>query len=358
MPAHFKFSSRALFLTATLLSVLFPFAAYSNEEAVACVQQQLTEAGIDVGPLDGLMGGKTRAGYQTYIQREQLDIDVALSVPNAQTVCRKIGLHDEKAKQYWPSSISRLDFLISSTVPERVGGFLETLVVSMDKRISIDFGIERAGLDRIIVGTNPSEIKKLSRPYLKVAINDFDQVLRDICGSFRNISGHTFSGLMFVCVNPNEKLGENIGIDWTRFFIVHELYHLYEFELTGLALPNETLDVALSKEGPVWIQEGVAQALANSIVTNATHAEYRDIMLKKLKNNLPDLNELERRDVLKKNRSLVYRGGAVAATKLLEEFGPAAIGQYLEGLSKQSSWDVVFEDVFGQAPDEFYDSLK
>lgn len=189
-------------------------------------------------------------------------------------------------------------------------------------------------------------------------INNLDQDLKDMCSSFRNIMGNTFASIMYICVNKNEELGAEIALDWTEFLILRQIYYLYEFELGGLATSSDSGATRARMEGPVWFQEGMAMAYANSQVTNATHAQYREVMRKKLDGKSVDYSQLERRSALRDNSLTVNRAGAVAATYLLEAHGTKKIGEYLARLPESSSWQEVFLKTFGISVDDFNKTLN
>ena len=87
------------FITALTLNValgvlglsLSPFASAATSEEVSTVQKSLNDKGYDAGPVDGVLGSRTRAGIRQYQAAEKLTVTGRL---DAQTA-GKLGVGSE-----------------------------------------------------------------------------------------------------------------------------------------------------------------------------------------------------------------------------------------------------------------------
>lgn len=140
----------------------FPSILAANNAAITCVQSQLNELGFDAGAIDGLLGKRSKTAYDAHVIAEQLDTDIKLTYPNAQNVCRRIGLHSPGMQQFWPAKNARFDFIFSSTTPKPVQDYLKDQIAYFDRNFSYDFNVQRAGTDDIVVATNWRELKNFS----------------------------------------------------------------------------------------------------------------------------------------------------------------------------------------------------
>jgi peptidoglycan hydrolase-like protein with peptidoglycan-binding domain len=87
------------FITALTLNValgvlglsLSPFASAATSEEIGTVQKSLNDKGYDAGPVDGVLGSRTRAGIRQYQAAEKLTVTGRL---DAQTA-GKLGVGSE-----------------------------------------------------------------------------------------------------------------------------------------------------------------------------------------------------------------------------------------------------------------------
>jgi peptidoglycan hydrolase-like protein with peptidoglycan-binding domain len=79
------------FITALTLNValgvlglsLSPFASAATSEEISTVQKSLNDKGYDAGPVDGVLGSRTRAGIRQYQAAEKLTVTGRLDAQTA-----------------------------------------------------------------------------------------------------------------------------------------------------------------------------------------------------------------------------------------------------------------------------------
>ncbi len=72
--------------------------AHSDENLVLLIQSRLKEQGLDPGPLDGLMGRRTRAAIEEYQRKSGLSVDGKPSRQLLERLVRKSGIETGKAE--------------------------------------------------------------------------------------------------------------------------------------------------------------------------------------------------------------------------------------------------------------------
>ena len=326
---------------------------------VRCVQDQLNASGFDAGVADGQIGGRTRAALATFSAETGFRAGRAFEKGTAVAFCRQIGLAQPELKAFWPSRTATLEVVAEPGISPAILAIITSRSPKIHAEAASRLGLELAGADRVVVGTSASSLRRMISEQIDYRILDLDQDLQEDCASSRNLSGGTAPGIVWVCGNPEARLASGIEYDWLEFFLAHEILHLIQFQVSGTVEPNASTGEALRDEGPVWLQEGLAQVFANTVATDATEAEYRDIMESRFEGSaLPDLSGLEDRPALARDQNTVYRAGAIGASDLVIEHGYLPFGQFYESLGEGSPWDQAFDQAFGVPPDVFYQSYR
>jgi hypothetical protein len=340
-----------------VVSLLMAFSCSSaqafTQEAVSCVQNQLNAAGYEAGEPDGLLGRKTRSALAAYqgdfgaLSQRPLDLDHAL------IFCRLLGLNDPELKQYWPENSGELNVvfgeLASSTeIADKL--FVARMTSKLDlvhNKMKRLMNVELAAPINVLIGGSPKDIISLKQEREPRKIIGFNGTASQICQSTRNISATSLPNAIVFCRNGDAKIGTEIDASWLEFIIAHELVHAYQFQLSGAILATSDKTV-LKHDGPQWLLEGSAQAIANHLTTGLPLSEYSTRMIAKLDGNVPKLTNVDDLSDLKSRRTEVYRAGVVVVAKLIPDEDYTKLGQFYEQLGKEEKWIAAFESVFGR----------
>ncbi len=141
----------------------------------------------------------------------------------------------------------------------------------------------------------------------------------------------------------------------------HEYFH----HLQGATAPGHLLPdygEGYSTQGPWWLTEGAA--VYNSLLYTAAsgiesyHVE-RDRMIRKAWESTRNLADLELAETFFNEYPFgSYEVGFLAAEWLAQHSGDASILRYYEILPQHDTWQAAFENAFGMAVGEFYESFE
>ncbi len=346
---------------AICLVFLFPTMALAQlSQGVRCVQDQLNAAGFDAGPNDGQAGPATRRAIAAFQQSHETVSSrrVAsrrLDVTLGNSFCRTIGNLRPDLRAFWPSRESghfELKFTpsVGPDLREMIGLSLESAYTSATANLQV----ELAGIDTIIVGSTPSELRALIREHAEIPLRISSQRLTDACGSFRGISGGAAPGLMWLCAPADPETASKREKVWLDFLLAHEAFHMIQFQLSGAIDVKFGSETVLNFHGPVWLSEGSAQAFGSRFSTYDADWRFRIVNYRQLEGRFPDLKGLEAASSLKARKPAVYRAGTVASIDLIDLFGYPKIAAFYENLGRGLKWKAAFEDAFGITVVDFY----
>lgn len=343
---------------ARLLAFLFAFPCSSDahlKEGVRCVQNQLTEAGYDLGASDGEVGPKTRRALAKIQLETGLVLERTFDVTLGNSVCRRLGLIQTDLQQFWPSMENgQPEVVFSDAIRPRFKGRVLTSIKRAHAGMKQTFRVDLAGRDVILVADNQKDLKRLISKHAQVPLAGLSSGVAEACASSRGVSGRVYPGLFYMCVADDAALVAEIDQAWMDFFVGHEMVHLMQFQLGGAVLSERGVKKQLLHEGPVWLGEGSAQAYGNQFALQTPDWDYRIVNYRRLKNTFPDLAALEKRDALASRKLDVYRAGTVGAIDLIDLYGYPAIGQFYDYLGHGVGWTEAFEVAFGLPPETFY----
>lgn len=330
------------------LSHNYANAGLSN--SVSCLQSQLNHAGFDAGPVDGLLGSKTRNALEAYQAANGQLSQRSLDLVSAPLFCRLIGLQDSEMVQFWPSKVKgQFSLITSQGFNAELKARLETSARKARAR-SLAFAARPAGHDLLLAAENQTDLKKLVREHVDIPLADLTATVGRACGTSRGISAQALPGVILFCAPDRQA----ITTEWMDFLVAHEFVHLVQFQLGG-ALPVEAGEKArLNAEGPAWLFEGVAQAFGNKTALKTPDWDFRIVNYRRLNGELPDLSELELASTARTRRSDVYRAGTVGAVDLIDLYDYATIFEFYDNLGRGTDWEDAFFNAFGITPTQFY----
>ena len=339
-----------------LLLTLVPGAATAQiREGMRCVQNQLAEAGFNPGPADGLVGASTRRALAEFQAETGLVMEHRFDTDLGNSLCRRIGLMRPELKAFWPSVQNRQpNIVFSDGVSKSLRARILLTVARAQTGIRNTFQIELAGRDVIVVADNPRDLRRLVAEHVKVHVVGQAAKIAEDCSSFRGISGRALPGLVYFCVPSEADRVADLDWVWGEFLFAHELVHLMQTQLGGASRVEWSLEKRLSRDGPAWLMEGIAQAYGNKFALGTPDWDYRIVNYRRLDRVFHDLAELESPNALKTRMPDVYRAGTVGAIDLVDLYGYPAIGRFYETLGHGLDWTHAFETAFGLTPQDFY----
>lgn len=147
---------------------------------------------------------------------------------------------------------------------------------------------------------------------------------------------------------------------WQKLKILaHEYFHVIQGELTQVAPPRSPL-------GPTWMGEGSAEfvgfsALVEANIISRSFARRDQGLDRGALRYVDPLSSLETRAGWQESNSTkrqsTYSLGYAVVELLVSKTGVSSIGDFFSGLSKTNDWARLFEQVFGQSVQAFYDEV-
>jgi len=141
-----------------------------------------------------------------------------------------------------------------------------------------------------------------------------------------------------------------------RKIVIHELYHVLQFERRWLGNP--------AVAGPDWIIEGAAEVVGYRGVASQNLLPYPTASGCQVKEvfdfgqrqppGLPNLSALETRQQFQATTGPLYALSMMGMDQLLSAPGLAALNAYGDAIAAGTSWQTAFQSAFGQSTAAFY----
>ncbi len=139
--------------------------------------------------------------------------------------------------------------------------------------------------------------------------------------------------------------------------IVHELFHVFQYEQVGSKSKRCCAQDRVSVVGPTWLMEGSADYFQNSMDRGAL----RRLLShgKKSKRQLGNLGlkGMETRNGINSVND-GYAIGAYATSLLIKQSGEASIAEFYRNLGRGQNWTTAFNKSFGVSVPEFYQNFS
>lgn len=338
--------------------IMINLAAAAPDSSVACVQNQAKHLEIKSGPIDGLMGLKTRdASYALVKKYSSLKDLRPLTRDNAIVWCREIGLIDEDQIQYWPIKTEpKFDFLFSNFFSDGQQIEIQNAIVFAFRYFN-NYDIHLAGNIKVIASPNEAELAEQlaanSRYPMRSSIAR--RIIREQCRG-QDLSGLNTPGIIVLCVGPN--------FDWNQPYmdlhglVTHEMSHEIQRQMAGytsLAITNNKHLV--ERMGPRWLVEGSAIALELKALLPYVDVNEHIAMFHSERDNYSGdkLAELAFQSATSKRYFGDY--AALAGQMLANrKEGHAGYFTYWKLLARVD-WQEAFTEAFGLTPEAFYDEF-
>ena len=341
---------------AIALAFLLPVAGIADpaRDAALCLQNQLVAMGEDPGPVDGVVGARTRAAAGRVREAAPDETLAALPLPDrfsAVTWCRTLALTDNELDAHRPGA-----------APPRIavaGSVGQALVESAFDRVAAHFRdtyalVPVARYD-IAVAADIDALVRQARD-LPSDTSRRRQALRDWagdgCGTGPGVTGVTFIDAMYFCWPPRTVSEET----WTRmmrghleYVMAHEMMHVLQAELAELVAPLPARIAGESNLGPNWLVEGAALVISDRYINpgwmesdGALGARQAWVM------SLPGdaaLGTLRGHGSV--SRDAAYPLAGLAVHVLVERHGTEALFDYWRRVGQTGDTVQAFEDTFG-----------
>jgi len=328
--------------------------AAQPDEGVRCVQAQLTAAGHNAGPTDGLLGPRTKSALKAFEKQNGVVTTRTFNVALGNSICRRIGMMRADLRQYWPSGSGGVSVIYADSIDEAFRKEFDRALAKPVDAVSSLLEVELAGRDIIVVAETAAELERLVKQNTGLNISNLGRGIRDACGTFRNFAGRTAPGIAYFCKSPTASVQSGIERSWLDFTIAHEFMHLAQLQLAGTVNPSLGYKARLDAEGSIWLIEGSAQAFGNRMALGTPDWDFRTVMYRRLEGQFPDLKSLESAKALEKDISNIYRAGTLAAIDLIDLEGYPAIMKMYELMGYGEPWSSAFQTAFSMSVEEYY----
>ena len=337
-----------------LLSILWFANPALADDTARCVQNQLLAAGFNPGPVDGIVGGKTRRALATF-QKQQAQVSTRrLTGETARIYCRLLGLARPELSAHWPSRASTHDFVFSDRIDTTFANAIRAEVEGARRTIRRELSVDFAHRPLIITAERPSDILRLLRIHRGQGYQAARDKLVEICGSEIKIGGLSFPGIVVICRAPGAAIQTEIARIDLRRVILHEYIHLLQTEFSGGTNSSMSDTTILKETGPIWLKEGSAEVVSVLLAYRIEARSYQMQALAILDADSVDLAGLEKRSALRRHELAIYLGGGAAAAEAMQRNGLAAFGQFYDLLGRGAAWPTAFDAAFGISREDLY----
>ena len=142
-----------------------------------------------------------------------------------------------------------------------------------------------------------------------------------------------------------------------RKIVVHEIYHVMQFERRWLGNPQVSA-------GALWVIEGAAEVvgyrgldsaglLSYDTARGCQVREFTDFAMREPP-GLPSLSELESQQAWGQTRGPSYTVAMTGMDQLLSSRSLTALNSYMDTVAGGTAWQTAFQNAFGQSTTAFY----
>jgi hypothetical protein len=338
---------RAVF--ALICGLLFAPQVFAND-SVRCVQQYLTDVGIDVGGVDGAFGSKTAAGGEIFLDSPQGAQFATL--PPLSKVTARVWCDVLIPREPVPAQVVIKDD--ANKIRDRVEQFVEEGVRQTEALFAANF-TNLVHLQPVTVYVS-TDGEWLTENYLRDGNlpNGFRQGKLEsfgACDPAAEFRGYS----VYLCMSHQEW---QKGPQTIKGIVAHELFHTVQADLVGargIACCNNDNE-AEAAFGPEWLKEGSAQYMRH-VLTYAiglTDLE-RDIadLVTNLRGNFNLLDRNNRAGYREHGRDVSENMGVIATHLLVQRSGFDSLANFYRYMGAGLKARDAFKQAFGLSMEEF-----
>lgn len=228
------------------------------DQYVTCIQEQLEEAGLNPGPVDGQLGRKTRSALSELANEyPQLSSLPKLSIQNASVYCRNIGLMRE-SRVGWVNDKKIIKLVTGDQTADSDIEKLNSILEDINKFYIGKYHVELPGEIVLVVSKSDDEAGRLSVENLK-SLNAH----RDVGEPFSNwCKGTSYCGISYGGVAAASFSYNTFGFPdfGMRKLLAHEIAHEIQTQYIG-NFRGQKDRTRVRARGPKWLTEALAVAL-------------------------------------------------------------------------------------------------
>jgi hypothetical protein len=229
---------------------------------VSCIQEQLTEAGLEPGPVDGELGKRTVAATQELSKIHQsIAAMVPLKKTNAAAYCRAIGLA-RNSTAGWSDSGNLIELQFGTQISPysavRVGRIAKEVETYYTDKLKIV--LPQSVL--FIASASVDEAAKLASVELKER-GEYHQIIDSFtswCGGY-GYCGKSYGGVVAITFSEAGSLPERD----IKNLLAHELAHEIQAQYVGNFRATGEQNIVRSR-GPKWLTEAATLELGLNFV--------------------------------------------------------------------------------------------
>lgn len=347
-------------LFSALLILLLGTAPAFSGEYVTCVQRQLADLGHDPGPVDGLMGRRTRAASQAFVEAntkaDLLDRLPALTSRNALTWCRELGMAYSAAARFWPSA-EKPRIKVGDKTWRRIA------LASAHREAKLFFALRHSirPASRVDIGgsDNPRVLARYTQELMALrgtrAGNNLKTAQRHCDDDGKDTGAYAHRDQILFCWPARETYDSNWSKANKRTFerlMVHEFMHHIQNELTNAKTLRSIRKGARSPLGPEWLVEGSATVVELDFLIGKS-GKKPWLFLIQAPAQASSLKLANMRSYGTVRNVEAYEVSLAATWLLAERVGREALIEYWRLVGIGNSWEEAFEASFGEPLDEF-----
>ena len=338
---------RAVF--ALLCGLLFAPQVFADD-SVSCVQQFLTDAGYEIGGVDGAFGSKTAAGGEAFLDSPEGAQFITL--PPLTKVTARVWCDILVPRQVIPATVLIQDD--ANQIRDKVEQFVEEGVRQTEAFIAANF-TNLVHLRPVTVYAS-TDGEWLTEHYLEDGNlpNGFRQGKLEsfgACDPSAEFRGYS----IYLCMSHVEWQKGPAVIKGT---ITHEYWHTLQADLAGTRGVNccNSDQEAEAAFGPEWLKEGSAQYMRHVFTQAIGMADLqRDIdnLVTNLRGNFNLLDRNNREGYRKYGRDVSENMGVIATHLLVQRSGFDALANFYRYLGGGLKARDAFKQAFGLSMEDF-----
>ena len=319
---------------------------------VTCIQEQLEDAGLDPGPIDGKLGRKTRSALSKIkVEFPELGSLPKLSIHNASVYCRNIGLMRE-SRVGWVSDKEIIRIVTGDQIVDSDVVKLKAILEDLNRFYIKEYNVKLPGEIILVVSKSGDEAGRLSVENLKL-INAH----RDVGEPFASwCKGTSYCGISYGGVVAASFSYTTFGFPDFRMrkLLAHEIAHEIQTQYIG-NFRGQNDRTRVRSRGPKWLTEALAVALEQnfyrpklSIDTKLkNYAKLRKFTSKQLKKSSYVIYGYP------SDRAKFYDYAYYAGHLLISKSSLKSIFDFWEE-TPELGWEKAFSKNFGMSVEEFY----